>query len=307
MSCLSHSDSISHISLTEPTPSHNAAAMTANRFFTPSLNLLQVSGEKAGQLLHGQFTNNIRDLVPGTGNYNLFLTVKGKVLADLHVLCREDDFLLLIPQNFFSLIRDHLQKLAPLSRVTLLDVSGNWRVIHVLGNSEPAAQPNTFLFRSDRLGETGYDVITPANTNLSDALTKTSGKELTANEAENLRIQNGVPKVGIDVTEANLPQEAGLSHALNFTKGCYLGQEIVARLEYRGRLTKKLERLIIDGSAKADAILTENSDAVGRLTSVAFNEQTQKTHALGFVKTVDANTPRDFTVDGAKAIIHVQS
>ena len=135
--------------------------MTANPFFLPSLNCLQVSGEKAGQLLHGQFTNNIRDLTPGNGNYNLFLTVKGKVLADLHILRRENDFLLLIPQNFYALIAEHLQKLAPLSRVLLQDVSSQWQVLHVLGTLDQAEHPNTLVFRTDRLGDEGSVTSTP--------------------------------------------------------------------------------------------------------------------------------------------------
>lgn len=281
--------------------------MTANHFFTPSLNILQVSGEKAAQLLHGQFTNNIRDLVPGTGNYNLFLTVKGKVLADLHVLCREDDFLLLIPHNFFSLIRDHLQKLAPLSRATLLDVSDNWQIIHLLGNSEESTHSNILRFRTDRLGEEGYDIIAPADANLSEAFTKAGGKKMTAEEVETLRIKNGVPKVGVDVTEANLPQEAGLSHALNFTKGCYLGQEIVARLEYRGRPTKKLIALTIEALARPGAEIMEKEELVGHLTSVTFEADKNQSLALGFVKNRDDSAIREFTVDGARAIIHVQS
>ena len=295
-----------HISLTDPSSSHKGAPMTANRFFIPALNCLQVSGEKAGQLLHGQFTNNIRDLVPGTGNYNLLLTVKGKVLADLHILRRENDFLLLVPQIFFSLIREHLQKLAPLSRVTLLDVSPDWQLVHILGKLDQPDLPNTLIFRSDRLGEEGYDVIAPAEINLSDTFTKAGGKKLTPEAVETLRIKNGTPKIGIDVTNANLPQEAGLADALNFTKGCYLGQEIVARLEYRGHPSKKLVSLLIDGPAKVETEIKENGEPIGRLTSAAFDEASQKTFALGFVKTANVNAVRDFTVDGARTIIHVR-
>lgn len=205
--------------------------------------IISVIGEKAAAFLNGQFSNNIKDLGVLRGNYNLMLTRKGKVTADLYILRTGEGFILMVAERFFTDIFAHLKQIAPLSHCEIAKEEGYF-VFHVLaplpsweGLARDALMPwrGGFVYRSDRLGKPGFDVITDGNNILREF-----GSQLSDCEWEFLRVSLGVPQVGVDVTAENLPQEGGLDRALSFDKGCYLGQEVIARLHNLGHVNKGL-------------------------------------------------------------------
>ena len=199
-------------------------------YFQTDLVPLVFKGEKACSLLNGQLTNDIKNLKTGETNYNLLLTIKGKVVADMHVLRNEDDFEVWVPRIFVEKVLDHFKRLAPLSKVEIIRPPGDGK--------NPPRSPFS------------------------------KGGCL-----ESERIENGIPKVGVDVTEENLPQEGKLDHALSFTKGCYLGQEIIARLHYKGHVNKILELLVIEGKEVPEpgTLIMKDEQIVGKVTSSTFS------------------------------------
>lgn len=284
------------------------------KFFPTNHTILRVTGQKSANFLHGQLTNDIAGLTTGSGNYNLLLTNKGKVRADLFVI-RGDSFCdLIVPKNFVPVVREHLEKLAPLSRCELSDRPGK-KIFHVLGDMPDGKDLNLgatrtdgtlFLFRTDRLDTMGFDVIADENNvkDFEDWAQKNSIRFMDETQTELIRIKKGIARVGQDVTEDNLPQEARLERALNFTKGCYLGQEIIARLHYKGHVNKILVRLVCAAKtvAAGDIIFDSEKQQKGIVTSVATDENL-KTHALGYVPYKLNEAGLEFWVGGEKAVI----
>lgn len=268
-------------------------------FFKTDLRILRVTGEKSAVFLHGQLTNSIKDLPPGRGNFNLLLDTKGKVRAACHVLNRGAFFELIAAPDSAEKLNEQLLKLAPLSRCVLspLPEAATFHFLTALPDGIACPEPGAFIaepeknfavFRSDRLGCEGYDVVVQNPAGFAkDAgdLARQGFAELTAEAAELVRVKNGAAKVGVDVTEANLPQEGRLDEALHFNKGCYLGQEIIARLHYKGHVNKILAHFRVAGEVPAnDAdIRDETGRAVGKLTSSAYDPVENTSYVLGYV------------------------
>lgn len=267
------------------------------RFYRLSDRLLHVMGEKAGQFLHGQFSNAIKDLLLWHGNYNLLLSQKGKIEAEAFVLNTGAGFDVIVPESFFAAVKKHLGGLAPLSRCRVEEV-GDVRVWHLvdfeaavrLQPGDSATLPNwpeaARFFRTDRLGEAGCDVLVPqaAQVAFERILVDSGAQEMSSAGWELRRVQHGIAKVGVDAGPVDLPQEAGLERALHFNKGCYLGQEVIARLHFRGHINRRLMRLAGDGAGfRAGSEILHGSKPVGTVTSVSFDSAAQKTYMLGYV------------------------
>lgn len=274
-------------------------------FFELPLVLYRVSGMKAGELLHGQLTNHIKGLKEEEGNYNLLLTIKGKIIADLYVWRSQESYFLLLQSQNEGKVIDHLKKFAPLSRVELKNESNLYSFLHLCIPEEVSYSPfqpdhakyhlrtidiescPLSGFRSDRLGVRGYDLLIPFdNKEKIISLLKNQGFILMDFNLQNtIRVEKGISQVGVDATEANFPQEARLDQTLHFDKGCYLGQEIIARLHFRGHVTKVLVGLKLDSSnvPPPQTPLFEGEKQVGFLTSVVFSQKLNAVLALGYV------------------------
>lgn len=269
-------------------------------FFEPDAACFRVSGEKAGAFLHGQLTNHITGLAHDQANYNLLLTQKGKVLADLYVWKHHDVYFLVLEKKFREKMMTHLQKLAPLSRADLVDASDNYDVVHV--SNSPFV--DFFSFSTERIGFSGHDCLVAKEKKESfvDQL-KTGGPVCLDHELlEIIRVEQGIPVVGQDVTEDNLPQESRLDRALHFDKGCYLGQETIARLHFRGHVTKCLVGLKIDSKnppATGSRIIHDGKQ-VGLITSAVFSPRLKSPLALGYV-------PYSLNQEGTKFLISPQT
>lgn len=254
-------------------------------FYQTDSQVLRVSGEKAATFLHGQLTNTISDLAENQGNYNLWLTLKGKVRADLFVIRRKDFCDVFIAQKFLRVFLDGLTKLARLSKCAL-ELQEDFIIYHVVGHD---AELDKFfaVFRTDRLGVTGIDAILKKSDQqkFCEFLKVKGFSEGSKEQVELLRVKNAVPCVGVDVTENHLPQEGRLDAALHFKKGCYLGQEVVARLHYRGHVNKILVRLVSaeKGFLSGDEIQDDQGKKVGVVTSAVFDERENQSYLLGYV------------------------
>ena len=240
---------------------------------------LALTGTEAKSFLQGQVTNDIEGLEPGRGCYAAFLTHKGKMLGDMRVLDLGDELLLdterVALQPLFNMIRRYklgmdveLHKrtleLALLSLIGPETQRFGLEAEHTNRRDEIAGQP-VVLVRTD----VGVDVFVPAGSRdaVAAALAVPEVDEATA---EIVRIERGRPRYGIELDDGVIPQEAGINErAVSFTKGCYVGQETVARLHYRGKPNRHLRGLRLSGPASTGDALRLGEKEVGRLASVA--------------------------------------
>lgn len=207
-------------------------------YFSITDHILKINGDKAAKLLNGQLSNSIATLVPNSGNYNLLLNSKGQVQADMFVLNRGDFFELVVPKEFADLVKKNFDPLLKLMRCAIEDVTSESALFHLVCEDVPEfsnlkideicekniSDCTVLVYRSDRTGACGYDVRVA----LQDA--PAFADFLCANGLSEL------PYVKMDVTVPHLIREGKLNRALHFDKGCYLGQEIIARLKYRGQI-----------------------------------------------------------------------
>jgi tRNA-modifying protein YgfZ len=243
---------------------------------------LALTGGEAREFLHGQVSNDIEALEPGQGCYAAFLTPKGKMLGDLRVLNLGDELFLdterVSLQALFNMIRNYkLGRDVELHKRTLerglLSLVGpgarEAAGAHDLGPAEHDNATGEIGGVPVRLVATaaGVDLICDAERTdeLKDAL---EVPEVSDAAAEVVRVESGRPRYGLDLDESVIPQEAGLNErAVSFTKGCYVGQETVARLFYRGKPNRHLRGLRLSEPAATGDALRLGEREVGRLGS----------------------------------------
>ena len=250
---------------------------------------LALSGADAAAFLQGQVSNDVEGLVDGTGCYAALLTPKGKMLGDVRLLAAEDELLLdterVALQALFNMIRRfsvgyqvelHKRTLergmlsligpaaAALAGATGLDSAEHAHaIVEVPDSGLPARAIRT---------DVGIDLLCDASDTeaLRGALEEAGAVPVTEAAAECLRVERGRPRYGIDLDDTVIPQEAGLNErAVSFTKGCYVGQETVARLYYRGKPNRQLRGLRLSGPAEPGDELWFEGRGVGRVTTTA--------------------------------------
>ncbi|MDQ6805676.1 MAG: folate-binding protein [Actinomycetota bacterium] len=249
---------------------------------------LALTGAGGAEFLQGQVTNDVEGLEPGTGCYAAFLTPKGKMLGDLRILDAGDELLLdterVSLQELFNMIRRFrvgydvelhkrtiergLLSLIGPDAAALAGEDELPAVEHAHRATSVAGVPVRAI-RTD----VGIDLVVddPAAVgDLAAALRDAGAVPVSEAAAECLRVERGRPRYGIDLDETVIPQEAGLNaRAVSFTKGCYVGQETVARLHYRGKPNRSLRGLALSAPGRAGDELTLGERTVGRLGSVA--------------------------------------
>jgi tRNA-modifying protein YgfZ len=243
---------------------------------------LALTGGEAREFLHGQVTNDIEALEPGQGCYAAFLTHKGKMLGDLRVLNLGDELFLdterISLQELFNMIRRFkLGRDVELHKRTvergLLSLVGpgarQAAGAEALGPAEHDNAPGEIGGVPVRLVATaaGVDLICDAE-RTDELKAALNVPEVSEAAAEVVRVEAGCPRYGLDLDDSVIPQEAGLNQrAVSFTKGCYVGQETVARLFYRGKPNRHLRGLRLSEPAATGDALRLGEREVGRLGS----------------------------------------
>jgi folate-binding protein YgfZ len=213
---------------------------------------LQVRGADAAAFLQGQFTNDLRGLTAGGGAvYGLWLSVKGKVIADSFVLRGKavDEFWVGSYFSAAAVIRERLESHVIADEVEITDETEAWVGVTWLG-AEPeavaAARRGTagLVFAGRRGEDRGTEWMYRLADGQPAALERSGAETVSAEEMERRRIAAGIPAVPRDIGPGDLPNEAGLeSEAISYTKGCYLGQEVMARLKSMGQVRRRLVRV----------------------------------------------------------------
>jgi tRNA-modifying protein YgfZ len=248
---------------------------------------LALTGSDAKTFLQGQVSNDVEALRPGHGCYAALLTPKGKMLGDLRILDTGEELLLdterVALQELFNMIRRFsigydvqlhkrtLQRglislLGPdAAAVAGLDELDGAEDSHVAGEVD---QVTVRAIRTDL----GIDLLCDAADTeaLKAALAARGARPVSEAVADCLRVERGRPRYGVDLDDTVIPQEADLNpRAVSFTKGCYVGQETVARLFYRGKPNRRLHGIRLSAPAQPGAEITFGGRQVGRLGSVA--------------------------------------
>jgi tRNA-modifying protein YgfZ len=246
---------------------------------------LALAGGDAKGFLQGQVTNDVEALHPGTGCYAAFLTPKGKMLGDLRILDTGDELLLdterVALQSLFNMIRRFsigydLQLHKRTLEHGLLSLIGPDATLVTgtarLGEAEHSHAPVQIAGVPARAIRTdlGADLLCEASDTgaLIAALEEAGVRPVSEAAVECVRVESGRPRYGIDLDEGVIPQEAGLNErAVSFTKGCYVGQETVARLYYRGKPNRCLRGLQCETSVLGGEVLMLGARSVGRVGS----------------------------------------
>jgi folate-binding protein YgfZ len=285
------------------------------------LKRLAVRGEDRFRWLSGMVTNMVNDLGANAGAWNLVLNAQGRIQGDLTVWREGDQLELEIAADQYERLLAHLERFIIMDDVELVPLSGE----AALGLTGPAA--------NDVLARVGLPVLSEAMTstrvewngiNLRIArdygvvaahyalwapeaqlgklwkFLRTAGATPAGSAAvEAFRIAEGIPLYGIDMAERDLPQETSQTRALHFSKGCYLGQEIVERIHSRGNVHKHLRQLELDGPVPASSAELKLPDGTvaGQITSAAALQLTSgaRVFALGMIRGEAAQRSEPFT------------
>ena len=236
-----------------------------------------VRGGEAVDFLQGQVSNDVESLAPGTGCYATILNHKGKLRTDLRIL-RGEDFLWLDTEAIGHAVLRHMLDTYTLGRdVQWEDLTENHAILSLIGPAAddlaPDAPPRTeHSFVDSGAGlwvrtDLGIDVL--CGTERAAELRAELGVEEVSEEAaECLRIESGRPRLGFDMDAETIPQEAGINErAVDFEKGCYVGQETVARLHWRGKANRHLRGLRLSEPVERRTDIVLGEKVVGRVSS----------------------------------------
>src|SRR5215472_17200651 len=274
-----------------------------------------VTGKDRVRWLHNMVTNNVRDLPLNRGNYNFVLNAQGRILGDMYIYNRGESLLLdtdttqveaLLTAMKRYIIMDKVEmKVAPIMAWAICGPQSEEKLSTaglVVKNMEPLdlreLPKGRGIFIRGPINKPGwYEFWFTGNSDSDFNLAVVpgwSGLRMVGTQAlEWWRILHGIPQYGQDVRDRDLPQETGQTQALSFTKGCYIGQEIVERIRSRGQVHRAFAGFEIEGEPPPPGRFDAEGKTVVEITSIARvpAESGEKTIALGYVR-------REIAVDG---------
>jgi len=296
---------------------------------------LSLTGDDRVRWLNGMVTNNIRDLAAGHGVYAFLLTPQGHILGDLYAYNRGESIAVdtdcsqvekMVATFDHYIIMDDVNVANVSDQITALGISGPKarRVLRTAGLQFPELQPLQFhtvqcdcdcgcltctSVRGDDALVECYEIwLAPEHVRLLwDALVKAGAGPVGSEALEMQRILSGIPRFGVDIRERDLPQETEQGRALNFNKGCYVGQEIVERIRSRGSVHRKFTGFVAEGAASISpgTKITAAQKEVGEVTSAASVHMAsgEKTVALGYIRRELGVPGREVTIGTISATV----
>jgi folate-binding protein YgfZ len=295
-----------------------AALVAGCGIYRPERTLLSLTGRDRTRWLNGMVSNNIRDLAVGHGVYAFVLTPQGHIQADVYAFNRGESLLVETDRTQAETLVGIFRKYIIMDKVEIEDLSEKVTVFGITGPN--SADVLTMLnvkdlgnlqvtdvnldgatltvVRGDNPSLQNYELWVPAEhaDSIWNALLQAGAVEVHEQTLEMFRILCGIPKVGQDTREKTLPQETGQERALNFNKGCYIGQEIVERIRARGAVHRAFVGFVVEGTAPSPGtkIVSEDKE-VGEITSVAAELLKGKRLALGYLRREFLGTDKALT------------
>ncbi|WP_061029406.1 folate-binding protein YgfZ [Bradyrhizobium sp. CCH5-F6] len=242
--------------------------------FLPDRGVIKVAGEDARNFLNGLITTDVDRLKPGLGRFGALLTPQGKIIVDFLITeapaGHGGGFLIDCPKALADTLATKLKFYKLRAKVTVDNLSGDLGVL-AAWDGQPAAQPD-LAFADPRNGALGYRILIPED--LKQKLSDLIGAELVdAAEYETHRIALGVPRGGLDFMYSDaFPHETNMDRlaGVDFDKGCYVGQEVVSRMQHRGTARTRSVKVLLDGpSPEIGATILAGDKPVGTIGSTA--------------------------------------
>jgi tRNA-modifying protein YgfZ len=245
--------------------------------------LLEFRGPDAVRFLNGQLTQDVRLVAHGEISLPSCVTdAKGKLQFRVIITGHADGTLWIeCPADSASGLEARLTRYLIADDAEVADLTGNMHLLHLIGTA-PETPPGVIARASHRFGTAGTDWWIPISNQyaLPDAAVVLAGDELEA-----LRIANGVPAWGRELTEGMLPPEAGLDATdVSYQKGCYIGQEVISRIKSAGKVNRRLVRFALDADVMSPHLIDHAGNPAGELTSISPLSENGVRPALGYVK-----------------------
>ena len=262
--------------------------------------LISVHGKEAVQFLDGLISNNVKALEDGAQMLAAFPNAQGRLLAVVRVLRQGDKYLFETEDATREKVYNNLFRFTYAGDFFVEDLSDEYRFFTIFGQGFlPATQP---LIGFDSAATTDYFVLAGDADDFITELQNFDAAPVSDELYETLRIESGIPLYGVDMDENTIVPELGLGGLISYNKGCYIGQEIIARIHFRGHVAKQLTGIVLSEPAAAAAWLVQSEPAAvatglpavelttpdgknaGRITSMTFSPRLASTIALAFVR-----------------------
>ncbi|HSH96025.1 MAG TPA: glycine cleavage T C-terminal barrel domain-containing protein [Roseimicrobium sp.] len=271
------------------------------------------------EFLNGQVTNNLKTLSPDCGCYAALVNAKGKLQGDLHIYNLADELLLDFEPALTAAVTQRLEKYIIAEDVQVVDVVPHYGLWSIQGPRAGAAVArlelgvdlpsqrdryvkmssadlgDIYIVNNPRLGVAGFDLYVPTaamglvGDKLIMAAKQEGGRVCGFDAWETVRVEAGIPRFGVDMDETNLAPEAGIAgRAISYNKGCYIGQEVIARVRTYGQVAKALRRLALPPEVavlpkKGDKLFKDGREA-GYFTSTVRPVPSGEVIGMGYVR-----------------------
>ncbi|MGI8668273.1 MAG: YgfZ/GcvT domain-containing protein [Aridibacter sp.] len=253
-------------------------------FYKQKRGLIQVSGGEAVQFLDGLITNDMKTLEDDTEMLAAFPNAKGRMLAVVGILRQRDKFLFETEDETYQKIYENLFRFTYAGDFNVEDLTDNFICYKFFGDTE-----SLYLKTKEAILIAGnYFIPKEKSEKFEQNLIDENFIEIDDELYETLRIENGIPKYNVDMNEETVVPEVGLANLISYNKGCYIGQEVIARIHFRGKVAKELKGLIFeDENPKVNAnneLKSTDDKNAGTITSITYSPKLEKTIALGYVR-----------------------
>jgi folate-binding protein YgfZ len=262
-------------------------------------------GRDRVRLLHTITSNDVKKLAPGGGFYAFLLSPQGRIQADLRLLAFDDRFLIDTEPELRDKVPQHIRRYIVADQVELADVSAETAALALEGPAAAAtlasagapvpgepcqhfAWGDIEIASMSLTGQPGFRLYGGLEraAALAAQLEAAGARPATAEDFRTVRIENGVPRYGDEIRDTSLPQETRRMEAVSFTKGCYIGQEIVERIRAQGHVNKELVRIELEGTEApaAGTKLTAGGAEAGEIASAVYSPRLGRIAGLAWVR-----------------------
>jgi folate-binding protein YgfZ len=290
---------------------------------------INVSGKDRVRWLHNMVTNNVRDLAVNRGNYNFVLNAQGRILGDMYIYNRGESFALETDASQVHTLINAMKRFIIMDKVELVEIGADSVSVGVCGPKAELVLSNArinangmqplevrdigtddvaaTLIRGPEQKPGWFELWLDPNKaqELWNLLQKAGAKPVGAQALEMWRVLQGIPNYGQDIRDRDLPQETEQPQALNFTKGCYIGQEIVERIRSRGQVHRKFTGFVFGDRVPAPGKYESEGRALAEITSIAKvpTAAGPKNIGLGYVRREAIAAGPKIALDGIEATV----